>query len=460
MNANADTNFGALIARQREYFESGATRPLPFRMEALRRLQKALRDNEDLIDSAMRADLNKSPFETYMTETGMVLGEIRFHLKYLHRWVRTKAVRTPITQFHAKSFIVPEPRGVTLIMSPWNYPLQLCLVPLVGAISAGCCAVVKPSAYAPAVSGAIAKILGSIFPPEYIAVVEGGREQNSALLEEAFDYIFFTGSVEVGKTVMEAAAKHLTPVTLELGGKSPAIVDETANLKLAARRIAFGKVLNAGQTCVEPDYLLIHESAKERFLEEYEKTLGEFFPDGDMSELPTIISEKHFQRVSRLLKDGKAVIGGGFDEFRRFIEPTVLTDVAPDSPIMQEEIFGPILPLLTYASLDECIRFIRSRPKPLALYLFTESKSAEKKILDTCSFGGGCVNDTIIHLANPRMGFGGVGHSGMGSYHGKLSFDTFTHYRSVVRKSTWIDLPMRYHPYTEKKFSMVRRLMK
>jgi len=460
MNADKDTNFGALIARQREYFESGATRPLSFRMEALRKLQKALRDNEKLIASAMRADLNKTPFETYMTETGIVLDEIRFHLKHLPRWVRIKTVRTPITQFHAKSFIIPEPRGIALIMSPWNYPLQLCLVPLVGAISAGCCAVVKPSAYAPAVSGVIAKILGVIFPPEYIAVVEGGREQNSALLEEVFDYIFFTGSVEVGRTVMEAAAKHLTPVTLELGGKSPVIVDETANLKLAARRIAFGKVLNAGQTCVEPDYLLIHESVKERFLEEYRKALGEFFPGGDMSDLPTIISEKHFRRVTRLLKDGKAVIGGGYDEIRRFIEPTVLTDVTPDSPIMQEEIFGPILPLLTYTSLDECIRFIRSRPKPLALYLFTENRAAEKKILDTCSFGGGCVNDTIIHLANPLMGFGGVGHSGMGSYHGKLSFDTFTHYRSMVKKYTWVDLPVRYHPYTEQKFKMLRRLLK
>ncbi|HWQ77947.1 MAG TPA: aldehyde dehydrogenase [Anaerovoracaceae bacterium] len=455
-----DTNFGSLIARQREYFESGATRSLSFRMEALRKLQKALRDNENLINKAMKADLNKSHFEAYMTETGMVLDEIRFHLKHLPRWVRTKSVMTPMTQFHAKSFVVPEPYGVALIMSPWNYPLQLCLVPLVGAISGGNCAVVKPSAYAPATSGALAKILGDIFLPEYVAVVEGGREQNNALLEEVFDYIFFTGSVEVGRTVMAAAAKHLTPVTLELGGKSPVIVDETANLKLAAKRIAFGKVLNAGQTCVEPDYLLIHETVKEKFLEEYEKALREFFPGGDMSDMPVIISEKHFQRVTRLLKDEKAAIGGGFDESRRFIEPSVLTEIAPDSPIMQEEIFGPILPLMTYTSLDDCIKFIRSRPRPLALYLFTESRAVEKKILDTCSFGGGCINDTIIHLANPRMGFGGVGHSGMGSYHGKLSFDTFTHYRSMVRKSTWIDLPVRYHPYSEKKFKMLRSLLK
>ena len=453
-------NFDSLIARQRDYFSSGATRPLSFRMDALRKLQKALQDNEDLIAKAMQADLNKSPFESYMTETGMVLDEIRYHLKHLPRWIRTKGVRTPVTQFHAKSFVVPEPYGVALIMSPWNYPLQLCLEPVVGAISGGNCAVIKPSAYAPATSNAIAKLIGETFPPEYLTVVEGGREQNSALLEEAFDYIFFTGSVEVGKAVMEAAAKHLTPVTLELGGKSPVIVDETANLKLAAKRIAFGKVLNAGQTCVEPDYLMIHEAVKDRFLEEYKKALAKFFPGGDMSEMPVIISEKHFQRVSRLLKDEKAVIGGGVDEARRFIEPTVLAGITPDSPVMQEEIFGPILPLLTYTNLSDCIKFIRSRPRPLALYLFTESRATEKKILDSCSFGGGCINDTIIHLANPRMGFGGVGYSGMGSYHGKLSFDTFTHYRSIVRKSTWIDLPMRYHPYTEKNFKMIRKLMK
>lgn len=453
-------NFGSLVAHQREFFESGITRPLSFRLEALRKLQKTLLDNEGLVNEAMKADLNKSPFEAYMTETGMVLDEIRFHLKHLPRWVKTKTVRTPITQFHGKSFVAPEPYGVTLIMSPWNYPLQLCLDPVVGAISGGNCAVIKPSAYAPATSRAIAKIISEAFPPEYMTVVEGGREQNNALLEEAFDYIFFTGSVEVGKAVMEAASRHLTPVTLELGGKSPVIVDETANLKLAARRIAFGKVLNAGQTCVAPDYLMIHGSVKDSFLKEYTEALKEFFPGGDLSEMPVIISEKHFQRVTRLLKGEKSVIGGGIDESRRFIEPTVLADITSGSPVMQEEIFGPILPLMTYTELDECIRFIRSRPKPLALYLFTENRAAEKRILNTCSFGGGCVNDTIIHLANPHMGFGGVGHSGMGSYHGKLSFDTFTHYRSIVRKSTWIDLPMRYHPYTEKKFKMIRSLMK
>lgn len=453
-------NIGSIVTQQRAYFESGATRSLAFRLEALRKLQRALKENESLINEALKSDLNKSPFETYMTEIGMVLDEIRFHLAHLRRWGKTKKVKTPLAQFHAKSYVVPEPYGVALIMSPWNYPLQLCLEPLVGAISGGNCVVVKPSAYAPATSSAIAKILGSIYPPEYIAVVEGGREQNNALLEEVFDYIFFTGSVEVGKTVMAAASRNLTPVTLELGGKSPVIVDETADIKLAAKRIAFGKILNAGQTCVEPDYLLIHHKVKDAFLVSYEKAIKDFFPDGDLSEMPVIINEKHFDRVTGLMRKERAVIGGNYDKCRRFVEPTVLTGITPESPVMQEEIFGPILPLIPFSELEECVRFIRSRPRPLALYLFTTSKTAEEKILNSCSFGGGCINDTIIHLANPHMGFGGVGSSGMGSYHGKLSFDTFTHYRSIVKKSNWIDMPVRYHPYSEQKFRMLRSLLK
>ena len=450
----------SLVAGQREYFQSGATRPVAFRMEALRKLRKAILDNEALLNEAMKSDLNKSNFEAYMTETGMVLEEIRFHLKHLPGWAKTKTVKTPIAQFHGKSFVAAEPHGVALIMSPWNYPVQLCLAPLVGAISAGNCIVIKPSAYAAATSSAIAKIIGETFPPQYIAVVEGGREENNALLEEVFDYIFFTGSVEVGKTVMAAASRNLTPVTLELGGKSPVIIDETANLKIAARRVAFGKVLNAGQTCVAPDYLLIHETVKDQFVKEFAIALNQFFPGDDMTDFPLIISEKHFKRVIGLLEGEKAVIGGGFDSERRFIEPTVLLDITPNSPIMQEEIFGPILPVMTYTDLGECIKFIQSRPKSLAFYLFTQSKAVEDKILNTCSFGGGCINDTVIHLANSHLGFGGVGHSGMGSYHGKLSFDTFTHYRSIVKKSTWIDLPMRYHPYQEKNLKMIRRLMK
>lgn len=449
-----------LVARQRAYFLSGATRPLTFRMDALRRLRAALQQNESLIFDALKNDLNKAPMETYMCETGMVLDEIRCHLKHLPRWIKDKTVPTPMAQFHAKSFVSPEPYGVALLMSPWNYPIQLCLSPLVGMISAGNCAVVKPSANAPATSTAIAKLIGETFPPEYIAVVEGGRAQNSALLEERFDYIFFTGSVSVGKTVMTAAAKHLTPVTLELGGKSPVIIDQTANLKLAAKRLAFGKVLNAGQTCVGADYLLVHESVKDAFVVEFRRVLAEFFPGGNYENLPTIISDKHYQRLKGLMAGQKILLGGGFDDSRRFLEPTLLEDVSPDAPVMQEEIFGPILPMLTWKNLDQCINLIRSRPKPLALYLFTEDIATEQRILNTCSFGGGCINDTIIHLATSHMPFGGVGESGMGGYHGKKSFETFSHQRSIVKKSTWLDMPMRYHPYTEGNFRLIRRFLK
>ena len=453
-------NTEELVRAQRADFETGATRPLEFRLAQLRKLQRALQENEALLEAAMYSDFRKAPMEVYMCETGMVLEEVRFHLKHLRSWMRERTVPTPLAQFHAKSFVSPEPYGVALIIAPWNYPVQLCLSPLVGAISGGNCAVLKPSAYAPATSAAIAKLIAQTFDPQYIAVVEGGRAENSALLAQRFDTIFFTGSVAVGKVVMEAAAKYLTPVTLELGGKSPVIVDETADLKLAARRIAFGKVLNAGQTCVEPDYLLIQRSVKDAFIAAYRQALREFFPDGKMDEMPVIVSEKHFARVKHLLEGQNAVLGGQTDAATRFVAPTLLDDVSPDSPVMQEEIFGPILPMLCYDRLDEAIAFIRSREKPLALYLFTSDRQTERRVLDACSFGGGCINDTIIHLATTHMPFGGVGHSGMGSYHGKKSFETFTHARSIVKKSTWLDLPMRYHPYSEKKLRMIQKFMK
>ena len=449
-----------LVRAQRAYFLSGATRPYAFRMEQLKKLQQALRSNEALLEQAMYQDFRKAPMEVYMCETGMVLEEVRFHLKHLKGWMRERAVPTPLAQFHAKSFVSPEPYGVALIISPWNYPVQLCLSPLVGAISGGNCAVVKPSAYAPATSAAIAKLIAENFDPRYIAAVEGGRAENSALLSQRFDTIFFTGSVAVGKVVMEAAAKNLTPVTLELGGKSPVIVDKTADVKLAARRIAFGKVLNAGQTCVEPDYCFVHKSVEAAFLDAYRKALAEFFPDGRFDEMPVIVNEKHYHRVKGLLAGQTAAIGGETDDETRFIAPTVLTGVSPDSPIMQEEIFGPVLPVMTYEKLDECIRFIHSREKPLALYLFTKSRADERRILDTCSFGGGCINDTIVHLATSHMPFGGVGASGMGCYHGKQSFETFTHTRSILKKANWLDLPMRYHPYSEGKLRMIRKFMK
>ena len=444
-----------LVEKQREFFESGITRTRDFRINSLKKLKKAVSDNERIIAEALKADLNKHPFESYMCETGLVLDEIGYHIKNLEKWMKEKRVRTPLSQFYSKSFISPEPYGVVLIMSPWNYPVQLCLEPLTGAISAGNCAVIKPSAYAPESGRVIKEIISDIYPEEYIAVVEGGRRENIELLDQKFDYIFFTGSVEVGREVMAAAAKNLTPVTLELGGKSPVIVDKTADLKTAARRVAFGKVVNSGQT-----YLLIEECVREEFIEEYKRAVNEFFPDGDMSDMVTIISDKHYRRKKEMLENQNIVYGGKFSDDRRFIEPSIIVDADPDSLIMQEEIFAPILPVITWKEISEAVEFVRSRPKPLALYLFTRDKYAEETVLGSCSFGGGCINDTIVHLATPYMGFGGVGNSGMGQYHGKKSFDTFTHYRSILKKSTLIDITLRYHPYDEKKFRMIKKFLK
>ena len=449
-----------LAAQQRTYFNTGATRTAAFRRQALERLRAALLEHEEELNAALLADLNKAPAESYFTETGMVLEELRFQLKHFEKWVRPRRVVTPPAQFPSRGERLPEPYGCVLIMAPWNYPVQLCLTPLVGAIAAGNCAVVKPSAYAPASSAAIARLLGEIFPPEFVAVVEGGRGENQALLEQKFDYIFFTGSPAVGRAVMAAGAKNLTPVTLELGGKSPVIVDSTADIPLAARRIAFGKVLNAGQTCVAPDYLLLHRSVKDAFVREYRRALEEFFPGGDYEELPCIVNDKHFRRASRLLAGQRVLIGGETDTTRRFIAPTLLDETDPAAPVMQEEIFAPILPMLCWQEREEAVRFVQSRPKPLALYLFTRDREMERAVFDRCSFGGGCLNDTIVHLACSGLPFGGVGNSGMGSYHGKQSFDTFTHYRSVLKKANWLDLPMRYHPYSGEKLRWIKRFLK
>lgn len=449
-----------LAAQQRTYFNTGATRTAAFRRQALERLRAALLEHEEELNVALLADLNKAPAESYFTETGMVLEELRFQLKHFEKWARPRRVTTPLAQFPSRGKLLPEPYGCVLIMAPWNYPVQLCLTPLAGAIAAGNCAVVKPSAYAPASSAAIAKLLGEIFPPEFVAVVEGGRAENQALLEQKFDYIFFTGSPAVGREVMAAGAKNLTPVTLELGGKSPVIVDSTADIPLAARRIAFGKVLNAGQTCVAPDYLLLHRSVKDAFVREYRRALEEFFPGGDYEELPCIVNDKHFRRASCLLAEQRVLIGGETDATRRFIAPTLLDETDPAAPVMQEEIFAPILPMLCWQEREEVVRFVQSRPKPLALYLFTRDREMERAIFDQCSFGGGCLNDTIVHLACSGLPFGGVGNSGMGSYHGKQSFDTFTHYRSVLKKANWLDLPMRYHPYSGEKLRWIKRFLK
>lgn len=449
-----------IVEEQRKFYLTGKTLEYKFRMKALSRLKKAILQNEEVLFEALASDLNKSKTEAFLCEIGIVLDEIRYHQKNLYKWMKKQTILPSIGQMPGICFRLPEPYGVTLIMAPWNYPVNLCFTPLIGAISAGNTAVLKPSAYAPATSKAIEKIISEGFPQNYIAVVSGGRKENSMLLDEKFDYIFFTGSPTVGKVVMESAAKHLTPVTLELGGKSPVIVDETANIRLAARRIAFGKVTNAGQTCVAPDYLLIHSKVKNKFVAEYKRALQSFFPENNMSRMVTIISDKHYERLKNLLKDGRIILGGLCDDERRFIEPTLIDGVTLSSPIMGEEIFGPILPIITYENLNECIDIIQSLPKPLALYIFSENKNTVRKIYRTCSFGGGCINDTILHLANPRLPFGGVGNSGMGSYHGKKSFETFTHYRSIFRQNSKIDIPLRYMPYTDMKLQLLKKILR
>ncbi|MDO4582073.1 MAG: aldehyde dehydrogenase [Bacillota bacterium] len=451
-----------ILSEQRRFFATGATLPVTTRRLALQKLLEQIRRREPQIVAALQADLNKAELESYMCEIGIVREELRYMLRMLPKWARPYSRRAPLSQFPGRSYRYAEPYGQTLIIAPWNYPFQLTLMPLIGALAAGNTAIVKPSAYAPATSALLAELLGELFKPEWVAVVEGGRAANAELLAHRFDYIFFTGSPAVGKTVMEAAAKHLTPLTLELGGKSPVIVDDSAKIELAARRIAFGKYLNAGQTCVAPDYLLVHNSRKQQLLEALRQATRDFFGEQPLNnpELPRIINDKHFRRLLGLLQDGRIVFGGGYDEARLLIEPTVIDDISYYSPLMQEEIFGPLLPVIGYDDLQQVIGDLRELPKPLALYLFTEQESVKRQVLSGLRFGGGCVNDTIIHLADKRLSFGGVGDSGMGAYHGKSSFDSFSHYKSVVDKSTRFDLPMRYHPYNEKNLRLIKRFLK
>ncbi len=452
-----------IVQKQREFYATGATLPVAYRIDALKRLKNAILEREADIAKALWEDLGKSDFEGYMCETGMVLSEINHMLKHIRSYAKAKSVRTPLAQFAAHSFRQPMPYGVTLIMSPWNYPLLLTLDPLVDALAAGNTAVVKPSAYSPATSAVMKEILESVFEPEYVAVVTGGRAENNFLLEEKFDYIFFTGSKSVGQLVLQKAAVHLTPTTLELGGKSPCIVDASADLKVTAKRIVFGKYLNCGQTCVAPDYVLCHSSVKDELLglirQEILLQYGDYLPEGNPN-YGKIITDKHFERIMSLINPQKVIIGGVGDAATRKIAPTVMDCVSWEDAVMQEEIFGPIMPVLTYESVDEVIETVNSHDKPLALYLFAEDKAVVSKVMERCAFGGGCINDTIIHLATSNMGFGGVGESGMGSYHGKVGFDTFTHYKSIVDKKTWLDLPMRYQPYNEMKEKMVRMFLK
>lgn len=447
----------ALVEKQRRYYADGATLPIGQRIAALKKLRQALIENERPIAEALCRDLGKSDEESYMCETGLVVSEISYLLRHIRWWTKEKRVATPLAQFASRSYQKPAPYGVTLIMSPWNYPLLLTLDPLADALAAGNTAIVKPSAYSPATGALLQRLLGGLFPEEYVAVIPGGREENGYLLEQKFDRIFFTGSKAVGRTVLEQAAKHLTPVTLELGGKSPCIVHADADLKLAARRIVFGKYLNCGQTCVAPDYVLCEKSVKDAFLKHVKEEIRRQYADGACGR---IINRKHFDRILGLIDPNKVVAGGGSDADTLQIEPTVMDYVTWEDRVMQEEIFGPVLPVLTYDSIEEVLEAVNGHDKPLALYIFARDKRFIRRVTGRCAYGGGCVNDVVIHLATSHMGFGGVGESGMGAYHGKAGFDAFTHYKSMVDKKTWIDLPMRYRPYSGAGNALIHRFLK
>ena len=459
--AGADVKIKEIIGLQRRFFETGATWKVAYRKHCLKLLREAIQIFEPEIMAALKEDLGKSSSESYMTEVGMTMAELSYMEKNIHRLARKKYVPTPLAQFCAESYEVPEPYGVVLVMSPWNYPFMLTMEPVIDAIAAGNTVVIKPSAYAPATSRVIAKIIQSCFPTKFAAVVEGGRAVNQDLLEQKFDYIFFTGGKTVGQLVLEKASKYLTPVTLELGGKSPCIVDDTANLKLAARRIVFGKYLNLGQTCVAPDYLLVQENVKDELIRYLKKAIRSQFGKDALKnpDYGKIINDKHFNRLNGLL-EGADIIFGGENDGESRIAPTLVDHVSLDAPLMKEEIFGPILPILTFKSREEAVEMIRENPTPLATYIFTTNQDNREYFMNQVRFGGGCVNDTIIHLATSHMGFGGTGMSGMGAYHGKRGFDTFTHYKSIVDKKNFIDLPFRYQPYQGWKDKLVRVFLK
>ena len=444
-----ETEIKEIVQKQRSYFYTGATLPVEKRLDALKKLKTCIQKYEPLINEALKRDLGKSNFESYMCEVGLVLSELSYMIRHTPSYAKEKTVLTPLAQFASRSYKKPSPYGVVLVMSPWNYPFLLTIDPLIDAIAAGNTVVLKPSAYSPHTSRVIETIITECFDPQYVAVVNGGRAENNTLLNEHFDYIFFTGSQAVGKEVMRQASAHLTPVTLELGGKSPCIVDKSANLKLAARRIVFGKYLNCGQTCVAPDYIYCHEDVKEEFLSLVQKQIRKQFGKTplDNHNYGKIINEKHFNRIQKLMDPDKIACGGTVRQETLQIEPTVMDNVTFEDAVMQEEIFGPVLPILTFTSMDEVIQKINSMAHPLALYIFTQNKALAQEIISECGFGGGCINDVVIHLATSEMPFGGFGESGMGSYHGAKGFETFSHYKSIVDKKTWIDLPMRYQPY-------------
>ena len=447
-----------IINAQRSFFLTSTTKSVDYRISALRRLFISIEQNEQILSDAFWTDLHKSYEEAYLTEISLVKSEIKNHIHHLKHWAKPEKKNSPLVLFPSSSKIIYEPYGDALIIAPWNYPFLLLFGPLIGAISAGCCAVLKPSPYVENISTVMQKIIESSFDKKYIAVIQGHHEINTYLLEQKFDIIFFTGSPQLGRIVMTAAAKELTPVVLELGGKSPCIIDKDANIEIAAKRIAWGKSLNAGQTCIAPDYLLIHESIKNKFVNAYKNAIHSFYGNDTIGckHFVRLVNEKAYKRVKSYLSNGNILAGGHFDDSERYIEPTILDNVNQTSPVMQQEIFGPILPINTYNNIDDAISFINSRPKPLALYFFGKQDIANKILKETSS-GGACINDTIMHIVNHNIPFGGVGNSGMGKYHGKLSFEAFSNSRSVITTPTWIDLPVRYMPY--KFFKLMKKIL-
>ena len=451
-----------IVTIQRNFFLKGNTLSVDFRLTQLNKLRLILKNNESMILDALHNDLRKSNFEGYETEFGIVLEELNYTIKHLKTWMQATKVKTQMAQFPAKCFTYPEPYGVTLIISPWNYPFQLSMAPLIGAIAAGNTVVLKPSNKSSNTSKVLTKLLEENFPKELISVVNGGRASNTSLLDQKFDYIFFTGSVPVGKIVMEAASKNLTPVTLELGGKSPCIVDETADLKLTAKRIVWGKFLNAGQTCVAPDYLYVHKSVKNELIKHLKRYIIKFYGKNpkESNDYPRIIDGKAFERLIDYLNCGKIAIGGDIDQDELYIEPTILDNITFEDKVMKDEIFGPILPVLEFESLTEVIDTINERPKPLALYFFSNNEKNISRILQRTTSGGACINETIIHVASLYLPFGGVGESGMGKYHGASSFETFSHIKSVVKKDFSMDVPLRYPPFSSSKLSKLKKIFK
>jgi aldehyde dehydrogenase (NAD+) len=450
-----------IIRQQRDFFQTGKTKDVAFRIAGLKKLERAINDNAAAIIDALKADLNKPEFETYLTEIALSQKEISYAIKNIKTWTKPHKANIGFEQLPGFGRIYAEPLGVVLIISPWNYPFQLIIAPLVGAIAAGNCAILKPSENAPHTSGILAKILPQYFESAYITLLEGDVESSQQLLAQKFDHIFFTGGTKIGTMVMEAAAKHLTPVTLELGGKSPCIVDADTNIEYTARRITWGKFINAGQTCVAPDYLLVEQKIKQELIDSIQKCIREFYGEQPEAspDYARIINQKHFNRLVEFFKDGEIIIGGQSNLGERYIAPTVIDCVSLQVPVMQEEIFGPILPVFTYNDVNEAIAIINQRPKPLTLYLFSRNKNLQQQVLQSTSSGSVCINDTVIQCGIPTLPFGGVGSSGMGKYHGKASFDTFSHYKSVLNRSLLLDIKLRYAPYTQSKLQLLKRIL-